>query len=131
MLGQRPLDPLVAGHAVGAEVGRDVDPVGPDLARGQRDLTDRVAADHREPAVPLSQRGVEGPQRGGEVGAADGSRRPPERRIEHEERQHVTVGTGLDEGRVVPQAEVAAEPHHGGHRRPPCQPLPPWVRMSR
>jgi hypothetical protein len=123
-IGQGPLHLQVPTAAVGAVVGGDVDPRRADLPRRQHHPADGVAPDDRKAAAALPQARVEGAQRGGEVGAADRSGGSPQCRVEHEEGEHVAVGAGLEQGRVVPETEVAAKPHHGRHRVPPCHPVP-------
>ena len=72
------LDRCVAAAAVGAVVGRDVDPRRrrPPRAASTTRRTG-IAADDRQPGLPLPERGVEGAQRVGEVGAADLARPGP------------------------------------------------------
>jgi hypothetical protein len=74
-----------------------------------------VAAPHVQPAA---ERVVQGGQAAHQVGEARGAGGPPEARVQHVEREHVAVGAGGGvEGGVVAQAQVAAEPVDGGHRR--------------
>ena len=117
--------------AVGPEVGRDVDPLGADRPRGQHHPAYGVAADHRQPGLPLPERGVEGAQRGAR-GRRDGPGRPGPTAPGRARTGAAPSPSahGLDQGRVVREAEVAAEPHDGRHRAPPCQPLRPCVTMS-
>ena len=90
--------------AVRPEVGGDVHPVGADLPRGQHDPAHRVAAHHAEPGPPLPRAASRARSDAAEVGAARRPGRPPERRVEHEQRQHRPVGGGLEQGRVVARA---------------------------
>ena len=116
-VGERLLDFEVAAVAVGAVVGRDVHPARADLLRGEHDLAHRIAAYDGQARVPLPERGVEGAQGLPEVPPARDAGRSPQRRVEHEQRQHAVTVAGIQEGRVVAEAEVPAEPHHGcrGH----------------
>ena len=99
----------VALVAVGAEVGGHVHALGPDLLRGPHHPVHRVAAHHAHGHV-LPERAEAGDQ----VGAARRAGRPPERGIEHEQRQHGAVlGAGV-ECRVVAHPQVAAEPQKDG-----------------
>ena len=119
--GQRLLDRGVALASVGAVVRRDVDALGAHLLRGEQHPAGRSAAHHLEAGPPLAQRGVERGQAGDEVGAPRPAGRTPERGVDHEQREDLTVGAGLDQRRVVREPQVAAEPHHRCHRRSLCQ----------
>ena len=111
---ERLLDVEVAAAAVGAVVGGDVHPARADLAaRPSTHLAHRVAAHDGQPAVPLPEGGVERAQRPAEVPPARDAGRSPQRRVEHEQRQHAVGVAGVEQGRVVGEAQVAAEPHHG------------------
>ena len=113
VLAQRLLDLEVALVAVGAVVGGDVHPGGADLPRSEHDLAHRVAAHHGEACPPLPQGRVQRAQGGGEVGPAGRPGRAPQRRVQHEQRQHTGRGAGVEQGGVVAEAQVAPEPHHG------------------
>jgi len=64
---------------------------------------------------------VERPERPDECGTPNVARRVPQNRVDHEEGHYPSVavgagaGDGLEEGGIVPETQVAAEPQDGGH----------------
>ena len=97
----------------------------PTSCAAEHDLAHRVAADHaRARPLPLPQRGVEGAQRRGEV-RTGGTRRPAPTAPGRARTAAAppSLVAGVEQGGVVGEAEVAAEPHHGCRRarRPLCQ----------
>ena len=61
---------------------------------------------------------VEGVQGIHQVGPTHITGGLPQGLVDHEQGQHLPIdSSGLDQGRVIREAQVAAKPHHSGHSR--------------
>ncbi|HLM62849.1 MAG TPA: hypothetical protein VK306_01000 [Acidimicrobiales bacterium] len=115
VVGEGPLDLLVAAPAVGPEVLGDEHAIGAHLSGQGRDRAGGRPGAHREGAVDAGVQGPEAPVHEGETGRAGGSAQlVVEAEDRHDRAARAGVPERLGQRRVVGQAEVTPEPHHGG-----------------
>ena len=113
---ERRVDRFVAGAPVRSGVRGHVHARRTHLGRHGGHHVRRMARTDDEPSAAVGEIGVEGAQRAQEPDAPRGTGRIPETRVDDEQRDDVPRGRGGQQGRVVVQPEVSAQPQEGsGH----------------